>query len=155
MLPEDTIPEINELAMLIRNTFAENTVDSWLNTDLTACQLKTLLHIESKGNVSIKEIVKALRIAQPNATRTVDSLIKERLVTRKENPKDRRLLILNATAKGEKLITALKSSHAEELITYLKKLDPEELHNLRKGLSSLSRMIQRGKARAEQENISS
>lgn len=101
MSPYDIIPEINELAILIRNNFNQNMLDSWLDTHLTACQLKTLMYIDSRGNVCIKELTEALKIAQPNATRTVDSLIKDRLVTRKENPKDRRLLVLNTTAKGK------------------------------------------------------
>jgi DNA-binding MarR family transcriptional regulator len=146
MLPKNIIPEINDLAMLVRNNFSQNVLDSWLDTHLTACQLKTLMYIDSRGNVCIKELTQALKIAQPNATRTVDSLIKEHLVTRKENPKDRRLLLLNTTAKGKKLISKLGGSHADELITYLKRLNPEELQNLHKGLVSLSRVIQKGKS---------
>ena len=144
MLPEEIISEIDSMAMLIRNVLDESRLDLWLSIDLTANQLRTLMYIDSKGNVCIKEIVKTLKIAQPNATRIVDSLIKERLATRKENTKDRRLLVLNTTAKGKRLISKLRNSNSAQLVEYLKKLNLEDLQNLHKGFASLFKVIQNG-----------
>ena len=144
MLPEEIISEIDSMAILIRNVLDESRLDLWLSIELTANQLRTLMYIDSKGNVCIKEIVKTLKIAQPNATRIVDSLIKERLVTRRENPKDRRLLVLNTTAKGKRLISKLRNSNSAQLVEYLKKLNLEDLQNLHKGFASLSKVIQNG-----------
>jgi DNA-binding MarR family transcriptional regulator len=144
---DEIISNIENQVLLIRNSIDRTRPDSWIDLNLTMSQLKGLMYIEFKTNVCIKELAEALKIAQPNATKLADVLIRERLVSRKENTHDRRLLVLNTTAKGKKLLTTLRHSYSGELADYLKQLSSQELRILYQGLASLVNLIK------EQGNI--
>ncbi len=138
----DLINAVDEQVLLIRNTVDQARPDSWIDLNLTISQLKSLMYIDYHTNVSVKDLAGVLKMAQPNTTKLADLLIKKGLVSRKENPRDRRLLLLNTTAKGKKLLTTLRNSYAGELSNYLKLLSPEQLLSLYDGLAPLTKILQ-------------
>ena len=80
---------------------------TWIDLDLTLPQLKTLLFIAEHGPTNTKMIAGRFGVTSSNVTRTIDVLVKQKLVTRRENPADRRILELRLTEKGEKTIDTL------------------------------------------------
>ena len=107
-------------------------------------QLKSLMYIEFHKNVSLKDLSQALKMAQPNATNLVEFLVKEGLVSRRENPGDRRMLILKTTAKAKKLIGNLRDSMSTEM-SYLRQLNLQQLRTLNDGLQPVLKLIQKEK----------
>src|ERR687888_1623474 len=73
---------------------------------LTHARWFVLTMIQQFGKRSIKQIARAMDISSSAATQLVDPLVEGRLVMRKEDPADRRLVQLELTAKGRKHINA-------------------------------------------------
>jgi DNA-binding MarR family transcriptional regulator len=139
---ERIIKKIHQMGFLISQNIEQGRLDCWIDLNLTMSQLKSLIYIEFQENVCIRDLSRTLKIAQPNVTHLVDFLVKNRLVRRKENPGDRRLLILKNTPKGKKLIAALRDSISTEMSGYLVQLSLEQIQALAEGISPLAKLMQ-------------
>ena len=136
------IQKIHQMAFLISQNIEPGSLNSWIELNLTMSQLKSLVYIEFQENVCIRDLSRTLKIAQPNVTNLVDFLVKKGLVTREENPEDRRMLVLKTTAKGKKMITDLRDSIFSEMSGYLEQLSVEQLEALTNGLNPLVKLMQ-------------
>ena len=139
------IEEITRLQN-IKHPMARYAPEVWLNLDLTIGQLKSLFFIESEGATNARKLATALGVTPPDVTRIVDRLVEQELVSRRENPEDRRMLILQATEKGRVLLARLRENKPNHLSHILTFLSTEELVALAKGLTALVRAaeVQRG-----------
>jgi len=111
--------------------------DAWMELSLTLAQLKSLFFISSEGNTNVRKLAAALSVTSANVTGIVDRLVKQGLVTRRENPEDRRMLLLQVTDKGRALITDLRERQTSRLSKILDYMSPDEVSTLAQGLSSL------------------
>jgi len=68
--------------------------DAWMELSLSVAQLKSLFFISKEGSTNFKKLAQALRVTPSNVTGIVDHLVEEGLVSRQENPEDRRMLML-------------------------------------------------------------
>ena len=67
-------------------------------------------HLEDEGSVSVKRLAEFLRVSGAFATTMVGKLIRRGLVTKDEDPLDRRRLRLHVTARTHALLTTLAPS---------------------------------------------
>jgi DNA-binding MarR family transcriptional regulator len=61
-----------------------------------------LLELEAAGGRSLRELQAAMETDKAALSRTVDCLVQDGLVTRKENPEDRRAVVIALTAAGRR-----------------------------------------------------
>ena len=125
----------------IPQAMAKYEPEAWLDLDLTISQLKSLLFIESEGATNAKSLATALRVTPPDVTRIIDHLTEQELVSRRENPKDRRMLLLQTTEKGRAMLAKLREHHTARLAYILIHLSTEELAVLSEGLTALLKAI--------------
>lgn len=111
--------------------------DAWMELSLTIVQLKSLLFIDSEGSTNFRNLAKALRVTPPDVTRIVDRLVEQGLVSRRENPKDRRMQLLQMTKKGTLLLARLRQNRTTHLHHILSHLSAEELVTVAQGLRAL------------------
>lgn len=112
----------------------------WMDLNLTIGQLKSLFFIDFKGCTNLKSLAEALGVTPPNVTGIIDRMVEQGLVTRGENPENRRMLVVQATEKGKRLVSRLREVHAGTLKDALSKLSEMELEQLANGLSALARV---------------
>jgi len=79
---------------------------------LTVSQFGVLEALYHLGPLSQKEIGLKILRSGGNITMVIDNLEKRKLVIRKQNPEDRRIVIVNLTSKGRKLISQTFPRHA-------------------------------------------
>ncbi|HXY73907.1 MAG TPA: MarR family transcriptional regulator [Dehalococcoidales bacterium] len=79
----------------------------WLTSDMTIAQLRVLLFLYTEGPSSMSTIALAIKISLPTITGTVDLLVKKNLVTRKDDPEDRRLVICSLSPEGQEIINKM------------------------------------------------
>jgi DNA-binding MarR family transcriptional regulator len=81
-------------------------------TGLSMTQCKALLELGGLGEATeprqVGELAETFGVSVPSMSRAVDSLVKERLATRVEDPDDRRVRRVAITEKGTKLVDTLK-----------------------------------------------
>jgi DNA-binding MarR family transcriptional regulator len=111
--------------------------DAWLFIDLTMPQIKALYLMVIWGKASGSKLGKAFGIGLPSVTRLVDRLVERGLVSREEDPRDRRVTHMMPTAEGRRVIEDLVSYRREYLSAALQNLNRRQLEEVRCGLSHL------------------
>jgi MarR family transcriptional regulator, organic hydroperoxide resistance regulator len=111
--------------------------NAWLELNLTMAQLKTLIFIYFEGVTNFKMIAAALGVTPPNVTGIIDRLVEQGLVTREENPQNRRMQMLSLTITGKALLSDLKERQTTHLSRILTILSIEELSILIRGMEIL------------------
>jgi len=117
--------------------------EAWMDLNLTIGQLKSLFFIDSEGSTNFRKLAAALGRTPPDATRIVDRLVEQGLVSRRENPEDRRMLMLATTEAGKALAARLRESRMTRMHNILAQLNETELATLAEGLAVLARAVGR------------
>ncbi len=133
------IKHIIELQRKADRSRRQYELDVWMALPLTIAQLKSLFYISNKGSTSLGKLAATLRVTPTNTTGIIDRLVKQGLVSRTENPEDRRVLLLQATGEGEKLVARLRERRIGYLSEVLQRMDVDELTTLSDGLASFIR----------------
>ncbi len=110
----------------------------WLELNLTIVQLKSLFFIDSEGSTNFKSLADALSVTPPSVTGIIDRLVAQGLVSREENPENRRMQILKTTDKAKNLLTKLNESRRSSISTMFERLSMRDLTDLMRISNSLS-----------------
>jgi len=132
------IEEIQRLQHRISNSIGHHASAPWMDISLTIGQLKSLFFIDSEASTNSRKLAKVLGVTPPNVTGIIDRLVEQGLVSRQENPEDRRILSLRTTDKGKSLLVKLRESGANRMSGVLAQLSIDELSALKKGLTALA-----------------
>lgn len=143
------IKEIIELQQQVNRALGEYAPEAWLELDLTIAQLKSLLFIAGQEVTNFKKLAAALAVTPASVTGIVDRLVEQGLVSRTENPEDRRMLLLKATERGATLLTKLRESRISHVSEILAQLSMEELSALAQGLTALASAAEHDKQKEE------
>ncbi|MBI4285553.1 MAG: MarR family transcriptional regulator [Chloroflexi bacterium] len=135
----ELIREILGFQHRLSRALKQHIPDVWMDLNLTIPQLKSLLFIAGQGVTNFSKLAAALRVTPSNVTGIVDRLVEQGLVTRQENPEDRRMQVLRVTEKGEAMVTNLRERAMGHLAEVLGRLTVEELASVSAGLKLLVR----------------
>jgi DNA-binding MarR family transcriptional regulator len=101
---------------------------AWLNVDLTMSQLKTLMcAAKTDGGATSGQIARNLGVGLSTLTGIVDRLAEQDLVTRHEDPEDRRITRVMPTPRARALVDDLLRYRNEVIADLLSRLDAEQL----------------------------
>jgi DNA-binding MarR family transcriptional regulator len=138
---EKLIEELMLLERRITRTAGQYNPEVWmdLGLELTISQLKSLMFIDFEGSTNSRKLASALGVTPPNVTGIIDRLVEKKLVSRTENPEDRRIATLALTSRGKAVLTKLQETKRSLRESILKRLTLEELSCLLYGLSAIAR----------------
>ena len=148
----DGAEEISEIIRLYRQVnryMRRDSLDVWMDLALTVPQLKSLFFIANEGTTNLRKLAAALKVTPSNVTGIVDRLVQQGLVSRQENPEDRRVSLLRPTAQGEAVVENLKERKTSYLSRILGQLGADELSILGKGLAAMVRAAQKEEEKNE------
>ena len=136
-VPRDAVA--NEVVGLFRellHALLDSSMGAWLDLQLTLPQLRVVFLVAHGKASSVTQIAQHLGIGEPTASHLIDKLVKAHLVSRVEDPEDRRRTQMRLTPAGEQLINNLLGW--EGLIGgSLHRLTRHDLSTLRQGLRVL------------------
>lgn len=102
---------------------------------LTPSQAKVHLYLALRGPQRMSEIARLLSIGLPSATPIADGLVSMKLARRREDPGDRRVVLIELTPAGQRLHEQMSQHHVRKLkraFSHLKaKQQRQVLDNLR------------------------
>lgn len=98
------IDEIMSLGGRVVRATGQSRPDAWMDLDLSVAQLRTLFLISRDAKASTKRLSEKLGVTPSNVSGLVDRLFKHGLVSRQEDPDDRRMLRLRVTDKGASVL---------------------------------------------------
>jgi DNA-binding MarR family transcriptional regulator len=141
------IQEIVELERQVGRILGQHAQIIWIDSGLTPTQLRSLFLIANKGSTNFRKLAEALGVTPSNVTGIVDRLVEQGLVSRTQNPEDRREMTLQATDKGQALVSNLKEVGIKHMTQILSVLSLEELSALAQGLSAFIKAAETYKGR--------
>jgi DNA-binding MarR family transcriptional regulator len=93
---------------------------------LTTAQVKVLLQLSARGQMSVGEIATALGISMPAASELVDRLVEAGHLTRAACPEDRRRVLVAATPDSEQIAQRLRDVRRAQLRSALARLSADQ-----------------------------
>jgi MarR family transcriptional regulator, organic hydroperoxide resistance regulator len=113
---------------------------SWLELNLTMAQLKTLVLLADDGPMHIGQIAEGLEVTLPTASYQVDRLVRAGLVSRVEDERDRRRMLVQLSDKADELLRSLRHGRAGQLRAWLDSMSLADLEALARGMAALERI---------------
>ena len=145
------IQEIIQLQRQIGYALRQYAPEVWMDLSLTIGQLKSLIFIDFEGSTNLKKLATAMGVTPPSMTAIVDRLVGQGLVSRQDNPEDRRMLVLKTTDEGKALLAKLREREISLMSGILTQLSLEELSALAQGFTALSRAAEYDKEKNRDE----
>jgi len=139
MSKNENINRILELMgqMMQSHQVNKHNIQPWLHLELTKEQLRVIFLLSFKGKASPGEVAEAFGVPKANVTSVIDRLVGKGLVSRQENPKDRRSYILSLTEEGRSQVEKLREMGIAKFKRTLDRMDEERLESLHRGLEAL------------------
>jgi MarR family transcriptional regulator, organic hydroperoxide resistance regulator len=136
----------NELAEVMFTTFRlMKTKMSFTNNfiHLSILQIHALMFLCHNKSVDMSDIAEYFHIEMPSATSLINKLCDHKLVTRYEDPKDRRLVKITLTSGGKKLVEQAMCERRKKLEKMLSYLSDKEKSDLSIILTTLNTRLQK------------
>ena len=118
-----------------------NQVRQQKSTCLTIPQLRTLAFLQTKANASLSELAEYSGISSASTSTMIERLVQKEFVTRADDPKLRRKVVLNLTPMGEAHLQQVRQTTCDRLADKLGHLSTEQLTDLVSGLEELSEIF--------------
>jgi len=110
-------------------------------TGLSLTQCKAMLEIGGLGDVvpscQLKELAEKLGASTPAMSRAIDDLVKKRLVTRVEDPDDRRARRIELTAKGRGVVDRIVTVRLKGVTAFAASLNATQRRKLDAAVDAL------------------
>jgi DNA-binding MarR family transcriptional regulator len=100
---------------------------AWLSVDLTMPQLKSLICVVENDGATSGQIAKRLGVGLSTVTGIVDRLGEQELITRREDPDDRRITRVLPTPRARTMVDELLRYRNEVITEILSRLDAQQL----------------------------
>ncbi len=132
MQQEDQSSILIELMELIPHLYRQlyQSVQSPEVSSLPATQLRALFILTRNGTQSMSALAEALSIPRQQLTKVVHALVEKRLVRRKINPANRRMIMIEVSTKGEGLMHAIIEGDTAQYQAYFEALTPAQKQTL-------------------------
>jgi DNA-binding MarR family transcriptional regulator len=138
------------LIMLNKNPAFVPTFQTWIETfmsqsmrgfacyargqNLSMSQISALFQLNHRGGLAVSQLSEGLGVSQAAASQLLDRLVQQGLVTRQENPKDRREKLLVLTEKGQETVLGAIRTRESWLQRMEARMTPEELEKVSEAL---------------------
>jgi DNA-binding MarR family transcriptional regulator len=127
------------LALMQR--LAEGHVPEFLEVDISMPQAKALYLVVAEGGLHMSSLALRLHVTLSTVSGLIDRLAENRLVSRHDDPADRRQVVVSATPEGEALIERFRELNERQLNALLEALDDRELLTVARALEALVRAV--------------
>ena len=146
------VQEVVELQRQVGRIIGQHVPSVLIDSGLTLTQLRSLFFIANEGSTNSRKLARALEVTPSNVTGIVDRLVEQELVSRTQNPEDRREMTLQATDKGQALVSNLKEVGIKHMTQILSLLSLGELSSLIQGLSAFIKAADSYKGQIKDEH---
>jgi DNA-binding MarR family transcriptional regulator len=119
------------------------TASRWHDLDISMQQLRALYLLRDEDEASVGRVAEFFGIGLPAASLLADRLVRSGLVERRDDPADRRRVLLSLSRTGERLVTDLREGSRTLLRRWMAELSPEDLADLSRGWRALAEVAAR------------
>ena len=94
---------------------------------LTGQQFFVLYFLSAKGVCKVTDLAEKMKVKPSASTVMIDRLVKHDYVHRRHDDKDRRVVLIQLTQKGEQALQTMLELRRQVISRYLSEIDPEKL----------------------------
>lgn len=136
----DSSSDLVETLMAVSHTFTSIVIASMIDTDetITPPQLRVLMALTAVGSTNMSGLAADLGVDASTASRACEQLVRRRLVSRTQDPADRRHVELGLTKNGVALVGRLLTRRRELFSDMAQRLPAEDQAQLARGLELFS-----------------
>jgi DNA-binding MarR family transcriptional regulator len=120
-----------------------STASKWRDLDLSMQQLRAMYFLRDEEEMSVGRLAELFGIGMPGASLLADRLVRSGYVERRDDPADRRRVLLSLTRTGLRLVTDLREGSHSLLRRWMSSLSPEDLAALTRGWRALADVASR------------
>lgn len=110
-------------------------------SSLPATQLRALFIVSKNGTQSMSSLADLLSIPRQQLTKVVHALVEKQLVRRNINAANRRMIMIEASEKGEELMQKILENNISQCSSYFEALTPEEKQIMLKAMEIVKRVL--------------
>ena len=114
----------------------------WVQLELTKEQLRVIFLLYHKEQSSPGEIALAFGVPKANVTSVINRLVNKGLISRHENPSDRRRYLLSLTDEGKNHVVRLREIKIATITRILERMPDDALDSLVEGLGELTKALE-------------
>ncbi len=107
------------------------------SADLSLAQFRTLAYLNSHAEVSLSEVAEHIGLSLPTVSKLVDGLLGRGLLTRGEDPADRRRVLLCLTDEGRAILAGAVAATQSYLADMLSQLLPAQRATVVEAMAAL------------------
>ncbi len=126
----DYIERLFNTMMQFGKLITQRTHESHEERIATILQLSALNFLKTQPNATVGDLAHSLQLSKSSATQLVERLVRTCLVGRQHDKKDRRIVRLVLTGRGQKHILVLKKQILEKLSKIFSKVPKEDIKKL-------------------------
>ena len=97
---------------------------------VTLTQFRTLVVLDGREEINLNTLADLLSVTSSTAMRMVNRLLAAGLVTRRDNPTNRREVLLGVTAEGRRLVRQVTDRRREEITRIVSDMPEARRHEL-------------------------
>jgi DNA-binding MarR family transcriptional regulator len=115
-----------------------STARKWRDLDISMQQLRAMYFLRDEEEASIGRLAELFGIGLPAASLLADRLVRTGYAVRRDDPADRRRVLLSLTRSGSRLVTELREGSHSLLRRWMASLSPADLEALTRGWHALA-----------------
>lgn len=127
----------------LMHRLAERHTPDFLDIAVTMPQAKVLYVVGTAGRLRMSELAARLGVSLSTVSGLVDRLVDQGLLDRRDDPADRRQVLVSLTAAGVAFIDRFRELNAQQLEELLALLSEAELADVERALGHLDRAAER------------
>ncbi len=128
---------------LLHRVLLTSTASKWRDLDLSMQQLRAMYFLRDEEEMSVGRLAELFGIGLPAASLLSDRLVRSGYVERRDDPSDRRRVLLKLTRVGLRLVTDLREGSHSLLRRWMSSLSPDDLAALTRGWRALADVASR------------
>jgi DNA-binding MarR family transcriptional regulator len=125
-------------AKAVRDVIEGAVLEGVAGTKLTLTQLKLLYLVAHAESVTIGEAALFLGVSSPAASKTVEKLVRRRLLRRNDTQRDRRSSNLSLTESGRRLLQSYEEARNQKAVEIFSQYSPDVLRHTAELLDNLA-----------------
>lgn len=118
---------------------SEGHAPEFLEIDVTMPQAKLLYLLGAVGDLHMSELVARLSVSLSTVSGLVDRIVDHGLASRRDDPADRRQVVVGLTPAGHAFIDRFRELNARQMRDLVSVLDDADLDLVRRALAALGR----------------
>ncbi|BCK55324.1 MarR family winged helix-turn-helix transcriptional regulator [Nocardia wallacei] len=137
---EESVDEITDALLTASRLLMALSARSIAHVDdsITIPQFRTLVLLSTRGPSKIADLAATLNVQPSTATRMVDRLVGAGLIDRKPNPRSRRELIIELSARGRTVVDAVTERRRRELAAVVERMPAADRSGLVRALTAFT-----------------